>query len=185
MFRYFAIAVLIFFFQSLQAQTLMTLDTGFEFTIKKAQSNAFEITWYFNKNASTSLLIAYDTNFDGQFKGKEKVDLIEMLKQFEHQDYLLSLKQESLPIKPESITIIAVNVEKTLVSATFGVVLNPPVDLQKTGLSLAFVPSKRVEINQDTVTFKLNGMLARNCAVKVLENKPLDSHNWHHISCTK
>jgi len=188
MFRYFSMTALLFFilsFQWVHAQALMTLTTRFEFSIHKAQSSAFEMTWYFDKNASSSLLIAFDTNSDSQFRGKEKLDLIRMLKQFEAQGYLLQLKRNESPIKTESIRVISLDVVNSLVSVTFGVQLELPVDLQKTGLSLAFVGDERVDIDQDAVTSKLTGMLAKNCSVKMLENQSLDSHNWYQIFCTR
>lgn len=188
MFRYFTMTALLVWAcmgQSLKAQTVMTLGAGFEFNIHKAQVNAFEITWYFDKPASTSLLIAFDTNSDGQFKGQEKVDLIRMLQQFEAQDYLLELQQDSQPIESQSIKVISVSVEQALVSVRFGVLLRAPVNLQTSDLALAFVDSKRVTIRQTDVMAKLTGRLAQNCRVKVLENQSIDSHNWHHISCTK
>lgn len=188
MFRYFfvtALALFSLFGTQLPAQTLMTLNTGFEFTINKARSQAFEITWFFDERASRSLLIAYDTNADGQFKGREKVDLIEMLKQFEAQNYLLHLKQNETPIEPESMMVVSVNVNNALVSVTFGVSLQEPVDLQETGLNLAFVSSKRVAIDQTALVYRLKGMLAQNCRVKTLENQPLDSHNWHLVACNR
>lgn len=188
MFRYFSITVLLFFilsFQWVHAQALMTLTTSFELSIHKAHSRSFEMTWYFDKNASTSLLIAFDTDSDSQFRGQEKLDLIRMLKQFEAQSYLLQLKRNETPIKAESISVIALEVHNSLVSVTFGVQLEQAVDLQKTGLNLAFVGNERVAIKQNAVTSKLTGMLAKNCSVKVLENQSLDSHNWHQIFCTR
>jgi ABC-type uncharacterized transport system substrate-binding protein len=188
MFRYFSITALLILTLSsslVQAQALMTLTTGFELNIHKAQATSFEITWYFDKNASTSLLIAFDSDSDSQFRGQEKLDLIRMLKQFEAQHYLLQLKRNEVPIKTESIRVISLDVANSLVSVTFGVQLEQAVDLQETGLSLAFVGNERVAFKQNAVTYKLTGMLAKNCSVKVLENPSLDSHNWHQIFCTR
>ncbi|KJZ15773.1 hypothetical protein TW85_02425 [Marinomonas sp. S3726] len=185
MFRYFLTTALLLSFSLIQAQPLITLGTGFDISVNKAQIKAFEISWYFNKSASTSLLIAYDTNSDGRFSGKEKVELIAMLKQFEPQDYFLHLKAETLKIKPESITAIRVNVFDSLVSMQFGVSLAEPVNLQTTGLSLAFIPSERVAIDQSSMKFQINGMLAKNCSVKTLENPPVDSHNWQQVFCSR
>lgn len=188
MFRYFFMTALIFinlFWQVSQAQTLMTLGTGFHFSIHKAHSRAFEIMWHFDKSASTSLLIAFDTNSDGQFKGQEKRDLIRMLMQFEAQDYLLKLKYNDKTFRPESIRVVSLDVNNGLVSVSFGVLLDEPINLQTSGLSLAFVGTNQVAIEQDSVKSLLTGMLAQNCDVKVLENSALDSHNWHRVYCTK
>lgn len=185
MFRYVLTTALLLSSSLIQAQPLITLGTGFDVSVNKARIKAFEISWFFDKSASTSLLIAYDTNSDGKFSGKEKVELIAMLKQFEAQDYLLHLKAETLKIKPESITAIRVSVLDTLVSIHFGVTLTEPVNLQTTGLSLAFFPSERVAIDPSSMMFQINGMLAKNCSVKTLENPSLDSHNWHHIFCSR
>jgi ABC-type uncharacterized transport system substrate-binding protein len=188
MFRYFSITALLFFilsFSQVHAQTLMTLTTSFEFSIHKAQSRSFEMTWYFDKNASTSLLIAFDTNSDSQYRGQEKLDLIRMLKQFETQNYLIQLKRNESFVKTESIRVISLDVDNSLVSVTFGVQLEQAVDLQKTGLSLAFVGNERIAIKQNAVRYKLTGMLAENCNVKVLENPSIDSHNWYQIFCTR
>lgn len=185
MFRYFLTTALFLTFQFAQAQTLITLGTGFDIRVNKAQIKAFEVSWHFDKSASTSLLIAYDTNSDGKFSGKEKVELIAMLKQFEPQDYFLHLKEGNVDIKPDSITAIRVSVFDTLVSMQFGVSLAKSVNLQTTGLSLAFASSKRVAIDQTAMRFQLNGMLAQNCSVKTLENQSVDSHNWQHVLCRR
>lgn len=185
MFRYFLTAALLLTSQFSQAQTLITLGTGFDISVNKAQIKAFEVSWHFDKSASTSLLIAYDTNSDGKFSGKEKVELIAMLKQFEPQNYFLQLKEGGAVITPESIMAIRVSVIDTLVSMHFGVSLAKSVNLQTTGLSLAFAPSERVAIDQAAMRFQINGMLAQNCSVKTLENQSVDSHNWQHIFCSR
>ena len=188
MFRYLLLTALIYLSSltpSAFAETLMTLASGFNIKVNKAQIDAFEISWYFDKNASTSLLIAFDTNSDGQFKGQEKLDLIKMLQQFEAENYLLHLRHNEIQIEPESIQAIAINVSNSLVSVDFGVLLEEAIDLQKTGMQFAFIDNQKIGIAQNAIAPVISGMLAKNCAVKVLENRALEGHNWHHIHCTR
>lgn len=188
MFRYFLLTALICspsLSSIASADPLMTLGSGFDIKVNKAQIDAFEISWHFDKNASTSLLIAFDTNSDGQFKGQEKLDLIQMLQQFEDEDYLLQVQKNGIKLEPESIQAIGIQVSDALVSVNFGVLLKEAVDLQKSGMQLAFVDNNRVGVDQNAIVPKIGGMLAKNCDVKVLEKKALEGHNWHYIFCTK
>lgn len=162
------------------------MDAQYRLQVNTLSIDSLEATWLFDLFTSTSLVLEYDQNADGQLQGEEKKALAEVMQSFETFGYFLKIYQAEQAIVPSQVDIVDIRIVDQQIWVRLGISLAEKISLKTAPLSLAF--------GDDELYFaltpppmgnllRLEGVLAELCTPTSRDAEELAIDSWVDVSC--
>lgn len=161
------------------------VDSQYRVKVDQAKIDQLEATWELDLFTSTSLIAEYDVDGDGELKGQEKLDMIEVLKSFENYGFFIKMKQDSVDLVPEKVHVVDVRIRDQMLWIRLGIDLPTPVNLETSTLSLAFGDDElyfAMEPLEEGLV-RLSGALSEICTPVEREATETSVAVWIDLTC--
>lgn len=179
------LCVAAFFAGSAMAHPHVWVDSQYRVKVDQASIDTLEATWSLDLFTSTSLIAEYDVDGDGELRGQEKLDMIEVLKSFDKYGYFLKIKQDGVDLVPKGVRIIDVRIRDQMLWIRLGIDLPNKVNLETSTLSLAFGDDElyfAMEPLEEGLV-RLSGALAETCTPAEREATETSVAVWVDLTC--
>ncbi|TBR43900.1 DUF1007 family protein [Marinomonas agarivorans] len=177
---------LIIFSWSVNAHPHIFIDSYYKASVSQGKLEQLEAFWLVDDFTSSSVMMGYDLDLDGQILGQEKEDLIKAFDAFNEQAYFLKIEKNGQPILPANVTITDLQVRNQQLWLSLSILLPEVVNLRAASLSLAFgddtmytalLPDQQIGLVQ------LTGQDAENCTPEQRESEVITIDSWIDLSC--
>jgi ABC-type uncharacterized transport system substrate-binding protein len=179
------LCITVLFAGSVMAHPHVWVDSQYRVKVDQANVESLEATWSLDLFTSTSLIAEYDIDGDGEFKGQEKLDMIEVLKSFENYGFFIKMKQDGSELIPKKVHILDVRIRDQMLWIRLGIDLPTPVNLETSTLSLAFGDDElyfAMEPLEEGLV-RLSGTLSEICTPVEREATETSVAVWVDLTC--
>jgi len=188
MFRYlkmYFLIVVIAFSSIVSAHPHIFVDGYYKIIVNDASVEELEAFWLVDELTSTSIIMGYDLDLDGQITGTEKEELIVAFDSFKEQGYFLKIEKNGQRILPYYVLIADLEVRNEQLWLRLEITLPDRINLQSSTLSLAFGDDTMyTAVTPDLAgLIQLSGKDAERCtpAIRLTEEITIDS--WGDLRC--
>lgn len=161
------------------------IDSYYKVVVNNNQVNHLEAMWLVDDFTSSSIILGYDINMDGQILGQEKQDLITAFGAFKEQAYFLKIEQDRQPLAPHAVRIADLQVRNDQLWLRLDIILPELIDLSSSTLSLAFGD----DTMYTALTPEQNGLVqlagtdAENCTPMPRLSEAITIDSWADLRC--
>ncbi|NLQ18023.1 DUF1007 family protein [Marinomonas sp. M1K-6] len=183
--RYLSVFFSALFAVSAMAHPHVWVDSQYRVNVDQATIETLEATWGLDLFTSTSLIVEYDVDGDGELTGQEKLDMIEVLKSFDQYGFFIKMKQDGADIVPNEVQVLDVRVRDQMLWIRLGIALPTPVNLETSTLSFAFGDDElyfAMEPLEEGLV-RLSGTLSETCTPIEREAEETSVALWVDLTC--
>lgn len=161
------------------------VDSQYRVKVDQPSITTLEATWSLDLFTSTSLIAEYDVDGDGELKGQEKLDMIDVLKSFDKYGFFIKMKQDGAELVPKDVRVIDVRIRDQMLWIRLSIQLPKAVNLETSTLSVAFGDDElyfAMEPLEEGLV-RLSGALAEICTPVEREATETSVAVWVDLTC--
>ncbi len=189
MFRYLKMYLLgittILFSLSVSAHPHIFVDGYYSVIVNSTSVEEIEAFWLVDELTSTSIIMGYDLDFDGQITGQEKEELIVAFDSFKEQEYFLKIEKDGQRLLPYHVLIADLQVRNEQLWLRLEIILPDRINLQSSTLSLAFGDDTMyTAVTPDQAgLIQLSGKDAESCTLTTRLSEEITIDSWSALRC--